>query len=164
MISANFLSCETIQYADDTVLLSSHDEVLKCKDKLEKAIEKFIYFFKLHHLKINLHKTEFNIFVSCNLQDETTLKVGDKLIGSKAEIKNLSVYIDKNLKYQKQVEFLLSKLAQGNNCIYALRNAIPTVYKKLILNSVLLSHVQYSSVLLSTINQNLITALEKQLH
>ena len=41
---SNFLSCETIQYADDTVLLNSHDEVLKCKDELEKAIEKFILF------------------------------------------------------------------------------------------------------------------------
>ena len=46
---SNFLSCETIQYADDTVLLSSHDEVLKCKDELEKAIEKCIQFLKLHH-------------------------------------------------------------------------------------------------------------------
>ena len=36
---SNFLSCETIQYADDTVLLSCHDEVLKCKDVLEKAIK-----------------------------------------------------------------------------------------------------------------------------
>ena len=29
---SNFLSYETIQYADDPVLLSSHDEVLKCKE------------------------------------------------------------------------------------------------------------------------------------
>ena len=74
---SNFFSCETIQYADDTVLLSSHDEVLKCKDELEKAIEKCIQFFKLHHLKINPDKTEFIIFVSSNPHDETTLKVRD---------------------------------------------------------------------------------------
>ena len=41
---SNFLSCETIQYADDTGLLSSHDEGLKCKDELEMAIEKCIVF------------------------------------------------------------------------------------------------------------------------
>ena len=84
---SNFLSCETIQYADDTVLLSSHDEVLKCKDELEKAIEKCIKFFKLHHLKINPDKTEIIVFGSSNPHDETTLKVGDKLISLKAEIK-----------------------------------------------------------------------------
>ena len=37
---SNSLSCETIKYLHDTVLLSSHAEVLKCKDDLEKAIEK----------------------------------------------------------------------------------------------------------------------------
>ena len=162
---SNFLSCETIQYADDTVLLSSHDEVLKDKDELEKAIEKCIQFFKLHHLKINPDKTEFIIFGSSNPQDETTLKVGEKLISSKAEIKYLGIYIDKDLKYQKQVKIILSKMAQGIKSIYALRNIIPTVYKKkIILNSFVLSHVQYSSVLFATINQNLITTLEKQLN
>ena len=109
----NFLSCDTIQYADDTVLLSSHDEVLKCKDELEKAIEKCIQFSQLNHLKINPEKTEFIFFGSSSTQDETTLKVGDKLISSKAEIKYLGVCIDKDLRYQKQVNILLSKMAQG---------------------------------------------------
>ena len=131
---SNFLSCETIQYADDTVFLNSRDEVLKFKDRLEKAIQKSIHLFRLHHLKINSDKTEFIFFGRSNPQDEATLKVGDKLIkliGSKAEINYLGVYIDKDLKYQKQVKVLLSKMAQGIKCIYALRDIIPTVYKKL---------------------------------
>ena len=109
---SNFLSCETIQYADDTVLLSSHGEVLKCKDELQKAIEKFIQLFKLHHP--NPDKTEFIIFGSSNPQDETTLKVGDKLISSKAEIKYLGVYFDKDLKNQKQVKILNVKNGPGH--------------------------------------------------
>ena len=159
----NSLSCETIQYADDTVLLSSHYKVLKCKDEREKAITKCIQFFNLHHLKINPDKTEFIIFGSSNPQDETTLKVGEKLFSFKAELKYLGVYIEKDLKYQKQVKILLSKMAQAIECIYALRNIVPIVYKKFILNSFVLSHVQYSPVLLATINQSLITTLEKQL-
>ena len=55
-------------------------------------------------------------------------------------------------------------MAQGIECIYALRNIVPIVYKKFFLNSFVLSHVQYSPVLLETINQNLITTLEKQLN
>ena len=121
-------------------------------------------FFKLHHLKINPDKTEFIIFGSSNPQDKTTLKVGDKLISSKAEIKHLGVYIDKDLKYRKLVNNFLSRMAQGIKCIYAPRNIVPTIYKKLILSSFVLSHVQCSSVLLATINQNLIRTLEKQLN
>ena len=74
---SNFLSCETIQYTDDTVLLSSHDEGLKSKNELRKAIEKCIQFLKLHHLKINPDKTEFIHFVSSNPQGKTKLKPGD---------------------------------------------------------------------------------------
>ena len=55
-------------------------------------------------------------------------------------------------------------MALGIKCMYALRNIIPNIFKKIILNSFVLSHVQYSSVLLATINQNLITTLEKQLN
>ena len=55
-------------------------------------------------------------------------------------------------------------MAQGIKCIYALRNVIPTVYNKIILNSFVLNHVQYCSVLPATMNQNLITTLEKQLN
>ena len=55
-------------------------------------------------------------------------------------------------------------MAQGIKCIYALMNVIPTVNKKNILNSFVLSQVRYSSVLLATINQILITTLGKQLN
>ena len=98
------------------------------------------------------------------LKTKTTLKVGDKLLSSKPEIKYLGVYIENDLKYQKQVKILLSKKAQGIKCIYTLRDIIPNVYTKIILNSFGLSHIQYSSVLLETINQNLISTLEKQLN
>ena len=83
----SFLSCETIQNADDRVLLSSHDKVLKCKDEFEKAIEKCLEFLKLHHLKINPEKTEFINFGSSTPEDEKTLKIGDKIKSSKGEIK-----------------------------------------------------------------------------
>ena len=55
-------------------------------------------------------------------------------------------------------------MAQGIECIYALRDIVPSVYKIIILNSFVLSHVQHFSLLLSTVIQNLITPLEKQLN
>ena len=54
-------------------------------------------------------------------------------------------------------------MAQGIKCIYALRNIIPTGYKKTILNSFVRNHVKYFSLLLATINENLITTLENQM-
>ena len=64
MFMSNFSSRETKQYADNTVMLSSHDEVLKCKDEPEKAIEKCIHFFKIFHLKINQDTVSWSLFRS----------------------------------------------------------------------------------------------------
>ena len=71
---SKFLSCETIQYTEDTVLSSFHDEVLKCNDELEKAIETCIHFLKLHHLKFSPDKTEFMIFVALILKTKRHIK------------------------------------------------------------------------------------------
>ena len=77
MNSATFCHVKQLQYADDTVILGSFDKILKCKDVLEKAIEKLIQFFRVHQLKINLDKPEFKIFGSSYLQDEMKFNVGD---------------------------------------------------------------------------------------
>ena len=111
---SHFLSGETIQYADDTVLLSSQHEFLKCKDELEKAIEKCIQLFKLNHLKINSYKTEFIIFDSSNPQDKTTLKVGENFIKSRMEIKNLDVNVEKRPQISKTSQNSFVKNGPGH--------------------------------------------------
>ena len=54
-------------------------------------------------------------------------------------------------------------MAQGIKAIYTLRNVSPLYLRISILNRLVLSHIQYSAVLISTISNNLIRRLEKQL-
>ena len=55
-------------------------------------------------------------------------------------------------------------MAQGIKTLYVLRNVVPYHLRKILLNSLVISHLQYSAVLLSSISINLLTTLEKQLN
>ena len=59
------------------------------------------------------------------------------------------------------VKHILPKTAQGIEAIYTLRKLPPLHFKISILNTLGLSHIHYSAVLLSTISNNLIITLEK---
>ena len=55
-------------------------------------------------------------------------------------------------------------MAQGIKSIYTLRNCDPESFKKTLINSLVISHLQYPAVLLCSLSQNLIATLEKQLN
>ena len=54
-------------------------------------------------------------------------------------------------------------MACGIKTLYSLREVISDNYKILTLNTLVISHLHYSAVLLNGININLIRSLEKQL-
>ena len=79
-------------------------------------------------------------------------------------MKYLGVILDKILLYQQQVKQIHSKMAQGTKTLYVLKNAVPYHLRKILLNSPVISYLQYSAVLLSSISKNLLTTLEKELN
>ena len=75
-------------------------------------------------------------------------------------VKHFGFYIDTELKYRKKVKKLVIKLAEDIKCISALRNIVPQCYGKTILKALVISHVQYLSAILSSIDHNLLIILE----
>ena len=72
--------------------------------------------------------------------------------------------MDKTLLYQQQVKQILSKMAQGKKSFYVLNNTVTYNLREILLNSLVISHLQYSTDLRSSISKNLLTILEKQLN
>ena len=79
-------------------------------------------------------------------------------------MKYLGVYLDQNLDFQDEMKNILRKIATGIKTLYAIRDFFPTATRLLLLNGLVLSHLHYSSILLTGISENLITTLEKQLN
>ena len=79
-------------------------------------------------------------------------------------MKYLGVILYKKLLYQQEVKQILSKIAQGIKTLYVLRNVVPYHLRKILLNSLVISHLQYSAVLLSSLSKNFMSTLEEQLN
>ena len=155
-------NCEILQYADDTIVMKSAPNVKHATKSVENCISDLISYFEYHSLKLNSDKTEFIVFGKN--KGNNKLVVNNIPIEESDTVKYLGVLIDNELKFDKHVKFVLRKMAQGIKSLYVLRNAVPTYLKTIILNAYVLSHIQYPAVLLSTIDQHLVTTLEKQLN
>ena len=166
MIKSISNDCQLLQYADDTMTYASHKDENQAIQHLECNVKYLVEFFERHGLTINADKTEFIIFCkpskNAQLQNKE-LKVKDKIIKSVSCAKYLGVYLDQNLNYQNEVKNLLRKMACGIKTLYALRESFPQKTLILLMNALVISHVNYSAILLSGISDNLITTLEKQL-
>ena len=56
-------NCNFIQYADDTMAISSHDDLTEARNKLKQTIERLVSFFESHQLTIMPTKQNLFAFV-----------------------------------------------------------------------------------------------------
>ena len=157
----HFANCSLNHYADDAVVYTFGFNNTDSRLHLEKSISTLVDYFSYHCLKLISEKTYFIVFGTSSAAE--SIKFDNHII--KVENANyLGLILDTKLLYLQQVEQILSKMAQGIKTIYVLRNMVPYYLSKILLNSILTSHLQYSAVLISFISKNLLTTLEKQLN
>ena len=160
-------NCNLIQYADDTMISSSHNDLTTARNKFQQTIERLVNFFESHQLTINANKTEFICFCKPsknNFAGSHTIKVKNQIINTSTTVKYLGVYLDQNMNFQDEVKNILRKMATGIKTLYAIRDIFPTATRLCLLNALVLSHLHYSSILLTSVSENLNTTLEKQLN
>ena len=129
-------------------------------------IKNLLVFFQNHQLNLNATKTEFIIFSKKSKSQETNyeLTVSNQKVSHTKTIKYLGILLSENLTYQVGVKNILKKMACGIKTLYSIRDLFPEKIRILLLNALVVSQLQYSSVLLNGTAQNLKTTLEKQLN
>ena len=55
-------NCQLVQYADDTMIYSAHQDENQAIQNVEENVKDQVHFFECHRLTINADKTEFIIF------------------------------------------------------------------------------------------------------
>ena len=93
-----------------------------------------------------------------------SIKVGGKIIESKQSVKCLCIMIDSHLNIQDEVKKFLKKMACGIKTLAAIQKLFDIQTHLLLLQSLVFSHLHYSSVVLSGISQKLILSLDKQIN
>ena len=82
------------------------------------------------------------------------------MIKQKESVKYLGVYLERNFIYQDEVKDISRKMACSIKTNYYVRDFLPEKTRFLLSYSLVISHLQYSSVLLNCIYQSLISTLE----
>ena len=98
-----------------------------------------------------------------HIADHRQLKVKNEFIEQSKSAKYLGVYLDQNVTYQMEVQNILRKMATGIKVLYSIWNILPEKARLLLVSSLVLSHLHYSSILIYGISQNLRLTLQKQL-
>ena len=158
--------CELVQYADDTFLFSAGTELNDAISNLHMNIENLVTFFESHKLNLNENKPEFIVFSKRSknhLKSNLNLKVKNELLQHSSKVKYLGVFLDQNLNFQEETKHILRKMACGIETFLSIRNYFPEKILLTLLNALVISHLQYPSILLNLISQTIITTLKKQL-
>ena len=132
-------------FADDTnIYYESHD--LKALEKtVNEELKKLSLWLNLNRLALNVGKTNFVIFRSCQKipNHNVTLLMNKKALQQKDHVKYLGVLLDQHLSWKYQIKSVALKVSRGLGIIAKLKpflkdNLIRTIYF-----SVVYSHLYY---------------------
>ena len=98
-----------------------------------------------------------------HIANNRQLQVKNEFIEQSKAAKYLGVYLDQNLTYQMEVQNILREMATGMKVLYSIRIILPEKTRVPLLNSLVLSRLHCSSVLINGTSKNLRITLEKQL-
>ena len=156
--------CMVVQYADDTFLFTSDTDEISSKTKLEHNIPKIIDFFAKSQLMVNKQKTEYIVFSTRKRLTNFVLNIDNKRIAESNSVKYLGVIIDSKLKFDGEVKTILQRMACGVKVLNTLSKSLPEKTKMLLLNAIVISHLQFSALFLVGLQKSFFTTLEKQLN
>ena len=112
---------------------------------------------------MNNKKTEYIVFApSKKARTPSHLKVNDVNIGESSSVRYLGITLDNKLNFKEEIKRILSRMACSIKILNNIRNCFPIKTRVTLLNALVFSHIQYSSLMLVGIRKNLMITLEKQ--
>ena len=146
------VDCDLVMYADDStcIISAQSPEELKCKS--EAILNQIKLYLNNNKLYLNIKKTVYMIF---NKNISFTLKYDNINLVQVNEFKLLGLTLDTQFLFKKQTTNIVNKINLTNNILNKNFNfnKIPLKIKKIIFNSLICSHIHYSSIFLSCLNK-----------
>ena len=133
-------------FADDTNIYFESDDLIKLEKTVNKELQKLYLWLNVNRLSLNVTKTNFIIFHPYNkpLKKYITLKINNKAIMEKDNIKYLGIIIDSQLNWKKHILTLSKKNSRCIGIMCKLRQFMNTNMLKNIYYSLFYSHLVYA--------------------
>ena len=155
MASQNF---NVILYADDTNLISplclfnsslhiNKESIEHVSDQINTELGNIQEWLNISKLSLNVKKTKFMIFhhYQRNIKNITPkLKINSETIEKVSEFNFLGLTIDEHLSWKPHVLKISNKISRTLGIMCRLKNFLPTHVLRILYNSIILPHLQYS--------------------
>jgi len=133
---------QLVAYADDSYVVIREKTIESIKQRTVEVMETHFNWLSSIGMLCNQSKTELMFM---NL-DKVEIRVNDQSIESKSSIKVLGMMIDNNLKWESQVNKVVSKVKSLNFGLRYLRHNLSMQEMRPILFSQVVSHITYGSI------------------
>ena len=128
-------------FADDTTLTSSSEQIKDIFHDLNHDIRSAILWFEDNYMKLNEDKCK--LFVSGNLHEHHFINLGDELIWESSFIKLLGITIDKSLNFDLHLRNICTKANRKVTALARVVKFLPFHKRKLLLNTFIESQFSY---------------------
>ena len=160
----NSTNMNVLNFADDTLLYTKISKTNNIELEINTELNKVHKWLKTNHLKLNFSKTNFIRFypklTKSNTPPEITLSFESiNKIDEVNEFKYLGLNIDKNLLWKIHIEKLTKKISKGIGILYRIRPYLNKPSLKLLLHSLIISHIKYAIICYGRTNKTTLAPL-----
>lgn len=140
------LSGRLVLYADDAVLLHTHERKGKIDEIIKNDMAEILQFFQMRKLTLNQKKTVFMVFQTANLPVTVPNEIlinNDCKIARVDHFKYLGLHLDQHLKFDHHTGNIEKKITGAVGILWKIGAKIPLHSRKLIYSSLIHSHLQF---------------------
>jgi len=136
-------SLKYIQFADDTTLFSSCENIGVLTESVNRNLQPIFEWLCVNKLSLNIAKTKYMV-ISNRPSTNIALKIRDHFIERVAEIKFLGVTLDDKLTFKKHVQNTSNKIASSVGIMYRLKPLVQARTLTSIYFALVQSHLTYA--------------------
>ena len=156
------LNMDVVQYADDTVLMCSGADLTELVTKANTALQIFYDWCCYNKLALNVNKTQYIVFSPAQCPFNPVISINNVALERVKEYKYLGVIIDENLKFDKHIQKVKSKLSQLCGVSYKIGKFLTLDAARTFYFSMVQSVIAYNIVFWGASSKTLLDALQRK--
>ena len=135
-------------FADDSTGLISGNNLDNLRQLATEELQKVADWLSANKIRANLKKSHFLVFKGRNKLDYSLrITLNGKSLAQKSSTKMLGVHIRDDLKWTEHINVINRKISRTNGILYKLSKTLNSKTLKLVYNSLVHPHLQYSNII-----------------
>ena len=161
----DMINCSSIlhftQFADDTTLSYSCNQLLELQNILEVEVSKVTKWLAANKLLLNVAKTHSMLFSFKRNASNLKIRINDTEIERKSVTKFLGVQIDDKLTWKAHISHISNKVSKSIAILRKVKFIFPLNVLKMIYMSLIYSHINYCILIWGSAEKGIVEPLFK---